>query len=86
MWYVLSMHWQDLVITFGQIIFSIALLPMIFSKDKPALVSSSVTGLVLMVYAITYTTIQFWFGAAMTTLTGIIWLILAYQKYQLEKK
>ena len=80
------MQWQDLVITFGQIIFSIALLPMIFGKDKPALVSSLVTGLVLMIYAITYTTIQFWFGATTTALTGIIWLILANQKYRLEKK
>lgn len=80
------MHWQDFVITFGQIIFSIALLPMIFSKDKPALVSSSVTGLVLLIYAVIYTTIQFWFGAAMTAVTGAIWLILAYQKYIIAKK
>lgn len=80
------MQWQDLVITFGQIIFSLALLPMIFSKDKPSLISSIVTGLVLMIYVLTYITIQFWFGAAMTAVTGAIWLILAYQKYQLEKK
>ena len=80
------MQWQDLVITIGQIIFSIALIPIVLSKDKPALVSSLVTGIVLCVYALTYITIQFWFGALMTTITGAIWLLLAYQKFKMEKK
>ncbi|MCL5784292.1 MAG: hypothetical protein M1142_02985 [Patescibacteria group bacterium] len=80
------MHWQDLIITFGQVIFSVALLPMVFSKDKPVLITSLITGLVLMIYAWTYITIQFWFGAAMTAVTGVIWLLLAWQKHRLEKK
>ncbi len=80
------MHWQDLVITIGQIIFSIALLPMVFSKDKPALVSSLVTGVVLIIFALTYITLSLWFAAGMTTITGIIWFILAYQKYYTHKK
>lgn len=80
------MQWQDLVITIGQIIFSIALIPMVISKDKPALVSSLVTGTVLIIYALTYITIQFWFGSLMTTITGAIWLLLAYQKYMMDRK
>lgn len=80
------MQWQDLVITFGQIIFSIALIPMLLSKDKPVLITSLVTGAVLMIYALTYITIQFWFGAAMTALTGVVWLTLAYQKFRMGKK
>jgi len=84
--YYLKMHWQDLVISIGQIIFSIALIPMVLGKDKPALISSVITGIVLMIYALTYITIQFWFGSLMTIITGGIWLLLAYQKYRMEKK
>ena len=80
------MHWQDLIITIGQILLSVALIPMVLSKDKPALSSSLLTGSVLATYAFVYITIQFWFGALMTTTTGALWFTLAFQKYSKDRK
>ena len=78
-------NWQDIVLTLGSIIFLVALVPSIRSKDKPALMTSLMTGLVLFVFATTYITLDLWFSAATTALTGMLWLVLAVQKARAEK-
>lgn len=80
------MHWQDLVLTIGQILFIISLIPSITSKHKPALTTSLISGVVLMLFAATYINLSLVFAAIGTFITGVLWLILAYQKYSLEKK
>ncbi|HVX24356.1 MAG TPA: hypothetical protein VG992_03380 [Candidatus Saccharimonadales bacterium] len=76
------MQWQDYVIAVGSILFIIALMPSVLGKNKPALSTSVMTGSVLMVFAITYTTLHLWFAGITTALTAIQWFILAIQKYQ----
>lgn len=80
------MQWQDLVFTTGQIIFSIALIPSILSKNKPALSSSLITSLFLFVYALVYTTMSLWFASITTAVTASLWFVLAAQKYLTAKK
>lgn len=75
------MTWQDWVISIGNWIFFISLIPSITSKDKPALSTSLLTGAVLMVFAFTFSTLGFWLAAASSGLTAIAWLTLAAQKY-----
>ena len=75
------MHWQDYVIAVGSIIFIIALMPTVLSKEKPHLSTSLMTGTVLMVFAITYLTLRLWFAAITTALTSLQWFVLAVQKY-----
>lgn len=74
------MHWQDIVLTAGGVIFIIALIPSVLSKDKPALSSSIMTGTVLIIFAYVYFTLSLWFSTLTTAITGIIWFILAAQK------
>ncbi len=52
------MHWQETVLALGQIIFIIALLPSVFSKDKPEIWTSVITGSVALSIAITYITMK----------------------------
>lgn len=80
------MQWQDLVISIGQLIFVISLLPPILSKDKPALLTSLITSVVLYLFALVYITLSLYFAAIAVAMTAIGWSVLTYQKYRLEKK
>ena len=64
----------DLIFGAGSIIFCIALLPSVFSKDKPNLLTSCVTASVLGIFAITYESINFHFAAAVSVVTVIVGL------------
>ncbi len=80
------MQWQDIVLTTGQFVFSIALLPTVLGKDKPAFSTSLINGAVLMIFALTFATLSLWLTVIPTIIIGILWLVLAYQKYSLNKK
>ena len=79
------MTWQDIVLSIGQWIFVIALLPSVFGKDKPAFSSSLITGAVLAVFAFTFATLSLWVSAFSTSLVSITWFVLAAQKYLIQK-
>lgn len=80
------MLWQDLVLTGGSAIFAFALPPSVFSKDKPALSTSFITGTVLLIFAFAYWTLSLWISAITTITTGFLWLTLAIQKIISNKK
>jgi len=76
------MHWQDIVLTIGQIIFIIALFPSILSTDKPAVQTSVVTAAVALSIAAVYVTLSIPFAAISAALNGALWLVLAVQKWR----
>ncbi len=78
------MTWQDIIIAAGQWIFLLALLPSIFGKDKPALTTSIVTGIVLAVLAFAYATLALWISTISALLVSSAWLTLAVQKYRVN--
>lgn len=78
------MSWQELVLAVGSLFFTIALVPSIISKDKPALASSTITAMVLFSFAVVYLTLGLWFAAFSVTTTAIAWTILAVQKRKLN--
>lgn len=80
------MSWQDVLLSIGQLVFAVALLPSVFSKDKPAISTSLTTGAVLMTFAFTYSTLKLWSAAAFAAIVGILWLVLAFQKYFKKQK
>ncbi len=80
------MNWQDIVFTIGQLIFVIALIPSIRSKDKPAFISSAITAVILVGFGITYTSLGLWGSAIFAFLNATAWAILAFQKYLIDKK
>lgn len=74
------MHWQEIVLTIGQIIFIVALLPSIFSKDKPEIWTCVMTGLVALSISATYLTLNIPFAAFSAFFNFVAWSILAIQK------
>lgn len=80
------MHWQELVLTLGQVVFIIALLPSIFSSDKPEIWTSVLTGTVALSIAITYVTLSIPIAAASAFLNFVAWSVLAIQKTRQSKR
>ncbi len=72
--------WQDLVLTVGQLIFSIALLPSVFSKNKPSKWTSFMTSIVLGTFGFTFFSLGMMYATAVAILNACIWGILYVQK------
>src|SRR3989344_1550121 len=65
---------------------TLSLLPSVFSKDKPALATSLITTSILFIYVYVYITMNLYMTALGTLTTGMLWGVLAYQKYRMDKK
>lgn len=79
-------QWQDTVLAVGSLIFAIALIPSIISKDKPAFWTSAINGVVLIFFVITYASLSLWYAVVTTSLSAFLWLVLAFQKKLQTKK
>jgi uncharacterized membrane protein YGL010W len=77
--------WQDWVIMTGSLLFFFALLPSIFSDNKPSIWTSAMTATVLSAFTITYWTLDLTFGTITTGIATIGWWILLYQKIKSPK-
>jgi hypothetical protein len=75
------MLWQDIVLSIGSIVFIFALIPTVFSKDKPPLASSIPTGIVLFVFAMVYFSLHLLSTGITNLITSTLWFIIAFQKY-----
>lgn len=74
--------WQDYVFTSGAIILTAALIPTILDKkEKPALSTSLVSGVILVVFSSVYYSLSLRLSALMVGIHGILWFVLAVQKY-----
>ena len=78
------MRWQDIVIALAYVFFDLALIPSLRSKDKPALQTSLITGLLNIVMAITQITLGLYISSVATFINASLWLSLAYQKRKLK--
>lgn len=80
------MIWQDVVLGGAQLFFALSLLPSIFSKDKPAFLTSASTSFMLYVICYVNYTLNLYGAALGLFLVATLWGILAIQKYLLKKK
>lgn len=71
---------HDAIFAIGSLVFFLALLPSIFSPDKPNALTSFVTSIVLFVFAFAYYDLGFEYAGTITGLTAILWAILFRQK------
>lgn len=74
------MSWQDIALSIGSVVFIVALLPSVFSEDKPAAATSAMTGAVLVVFATSYASLGLWVSAAITLITAGLWMTLLIQQ------
>lgn len=77
--------WQDYLLTAVQFFFWITIIPMLLQKEKPPLATSIPTGIILLVAAAATATLHLWFAAASQSITGLEWLLLAYQRIRQER-
>lgn len=75
------MSWQDIILGVGSWVFLIALLPSVFSKNKPPLFTSVLTGTMLTLFTLVYLSLSLQAAALSTFLVALVWLTLAWQKY-----
>lgn len=73
--------WQDYVISTGQWLFALALIPSIRSKtDKPPMASSLMTAIILSIFAGTFVTLDLTVSAVSSMASALAWWILFFQK------
>ncbi|HEY4473962.1 MAG TPA: hypothetical protein VI957_02275 [Candidatus Paceibacterota bacterium] len=80
------MAWQDIILSVGQYIFVIALLPSVFGGDKPALSSSLLTGFVLAIFSAVYASLDLWSSTIASAIVATTWFVLAWQQYRKKRK
>ena len=78
------MIWQDIVISIASWASTVALLPSVFGRDKPAFTSSVFTGILVSTFGICYFTLELWSSALSAAVLAITWFVLAYQKWGLK--
>lgn len=71
---------QDILMAIGSALFSIALVPSIRSKDKPAKGTSLLTGTVLAVFTGCYVSLGLVYASVTTGITALLWFVLLYQR------
>lgn len=76
---------HDYIFFIGNAIMAVALLPSLTSKDKPALKTSLLTGVILGIFSITFFSLNLYLSSAMLSISSLLWLILAYQKIKSKK-
>jgi hypothetical protein len=76
------MAWQDILLSIGNYLFVVALLPSVFGTDKPALSSSLMTGAVLGCFTVIYASLSLWSASIAVGLSSFVWFVLAYQQWR----
>lgn len=64
------MIWQDIVPLVGNIVFTLALIPSIVSKEKPHRLSCGLTAGILLTYVFTFWSINLWYWSLATLATA----------------
>lgn len=78
--------WQDWTLSIGSFFFAAALVPSIRTTDKPAVLTSLITGSWLGVFTVVYGSLSLWRSVVATALTAVLWFVLAAQKMIQQKR
>lgn len=73
-------QWQDIVFFLGQLGFAIAILPALFSDEKPPLSTTVMTFLILACFIPANASLGLYLAAGMDVFTTVAWGILTFQK------
>jgi len=84
------MNWQDIVITIGNLVFTIALIPQVYSgfKEKigPIKYQASVpTFIFLYIFVFTFYSLHLYLSAIVSIFSGTMWLLLFIQRLIYKK-
>jgi hypothetical protein len=76
---------NDLIFALGTIVFLLALIPSLITKNKPNKKTSIITSLVLYVFTFNYISLAMYFSAAVGFVTATAWLVLYFQSRKVNK-
>jgi len=79
---VFGLAWQEVVFAIGGFAFFMALLPSIFSNNKPAFSTSLMTASFLTTFVLAFATLDLWWSAAAQALGAAGWWVLAIQGWK----
>ena len=79
----MTLIWQDAVLMATGFVFSMALIPTIRAKEKPARLTCLITAIMLAINAGILTTLGLWLASISITLSDIAWWILLFQRRQI---
>jgi hypothetical protein len=80
----MNMSWQDIILSVGNLLLGIALIPSIISSHKPALLTSLLQGCILLTFGIVYASLGLWVSVGAISLSVVLWFVLVVQKYRQE--
>ena len=73
------MKWQDWVLSVGNIIIAVALIPTILGPSKPAILTSILTATVLYSFGICFFTLKLKLSCVTVSIAATLWLVLLIQ-------
>jgi len=84
------MNWQDILITIGNLAFSISLIPQVYSgfKEKSGPIkyqTSAPTFIFLYTFVFAFYSLHLYFSAVVSVFTGTMWLLLFIQRLIYKK-
>lgn len=77
--------WQDYIFLIAGLLFTVALLPSLFSTNKPALSTSIMNVSVLAVVSLTHISLGLWLAAFSCIANASVWMLLAAQQLMIQK-
>jgi len=76
------MSWQDIGLTVGGLLFTLALIPTLIGAMKPPIVTALMTGTLLCFFGVIYLSLGLEFAAVSIMVNGTVWLIIAAQVWR----
>ena len=74
-------RWQDIVLSAGNIFFSVTLVPMLRHPVRPPLLTCIPTAVALLLGGFVFATMHLWLTALTQTVQGLQWLTLAFKSF-----
>lgn len=79
--------WQDWAIAGIQLVLVVSFLSTVFhATHKPTLLTCLLSASCLFGFMAVYITLHFWFAVVMSATLGILWTVVGFQRYRLNKK
>src|SRR5277367_4051611 len=72
-------HWQDVMLSAGNIFFCFTLIPMLRQPERPPLLTCMPTALALLAGGVVFATLHLWLTALTQMITGLQWLALVFK-------
>lgn len=75
---VFGRPWQDLVFATGEVVFLVALIPLLFTNSHVPAYTGFSTGAMLALFGVCQASYRNWITLALTLITALVWVLLGF--------